>query len=81
MHVRIHHTSTYTNLLLVASLKLFENAFDWTWNLALSVIVTVCVKTCLVSTCQYFEKYHFKNSIKKTSLALVLEAFTEHDNT
>ena len=26
--------------------------------------VTVWVKTGLVRTCQYFEKYHFKNSIK-----------------
>ena len=33
--------------------------------------VTVWVKTHLVCTCQYFKKYHFKNSMKKTSLALV----------
>ena len=30
---------------------------------------------------QYFEKYHFKNSIGKTSLALVLDSFIEHNNT
>ena len=43
--------------------------------------VTVWAKIHLVRTCLYFEKYHFKNSIKKTSLALVLESFTEHNNT
>ena len=45
-----------------------------------SITFTVLVKTCLVHTCQYFEKYHFKNSIKKTSLALVVESFSEHNN-
>ena len=41
--------------------------------------VTVRAKIRLVRTCQYFEKYHFKNSIKKTSLALIEESFTEHN--
>ena len=30
--------------------------------------MTVWVITCLVCTCQYFEKYHCKNSIKKSAL-------------
>ena len=32
------------------------------------VFVTVWAKTRLVRTCQYFKKYHFKNSIKKPAL-------------
>ena len=43
--------------------------------------VIVLAKIRLARTCLYFEKYYFKNSIKKTSLALVLESFTEHNNT
>ena len=38
-------------------------------------------KTRLAHTCQYFKKYHFENSIKKVSLALVLYLFTKHNNT
>ena len=33
-------------------------------TLHVSVFVTVCTKTRLVRISQYFEKYHFKNSIK-----------------
>ena len=56
-----------------------------TWHektiLMCTIYVTVWVKIRLVCTWQHFEKYHFKNSIKKTSLALVLESFIEHNNT
>ena len=37
-------------------------------------------KISLVCACQYFEKYHFEIQVKKTSLALVLDSFTEHNN-
>ena len=37
-------------------------------TVCISIIVTVWVKECLVRTCQYFEKYRFKNSIKKPAL-------------
>ena len=35
----------------------------------------------VVCTCRYFEKCHFENSIQKISLALVLDSFSEHNNT
>ena len=34
------------------------------------IYVTVLAKTGLVRTCQYFEKYHFKNSIKNNQPCL-----------
>ena len=42
--------------------------------------MTVQTKIHVVCTCQYFKKHYFENSIKKTSLALVLDSFTEHNN-
>ena len=42
--------------------------------------MTVWAKTRLVHNCQYFEKYHFKNSIKTASLVLVVDSFTVHNN-
>ena len=42
--------------------------------------MTVWTKICLVYTCQYFKKYYFENSVKKPSLALALDSFTEHNN-
>ena len=54
-------------------------------NLKLVVIITVtaCLsENLLVHTCQYFEKYTIlKVQFKKTNLALVLDSFSEHNNT
>ena len=46
----------------------------------INIYVTVWAKTYLVCTCQYFEKYYFKIQLK-TTLALVVETFTERNNT